>query len=133
MKQKYQIFKSDKKNELIIKEYAETGKDTLSFFCESVYSGDKINNAIERGKEALISALRTGHFYPVRLCAEKLADTVIDLYATDNDQPVELLFDDKEAITPEPKEVEITDEPEDKQEALKDMLVEEKEKNDVDS
>jgi len=68
MKQKYLILKSIEKNELIIREFAESVKDgTFSLRSEETYSGDAIEYAISKGRQALMSALRTPNMRPPKL------------------------------------------------------------------
>jgi len=94
VKQKYVILKNDEKNELVIREYAELDKEMLSFLCEQTHDSAAIELAIAKGKEALIATLRTGNMYPIGILVEKMAESVIKLYDSENDQPVELLFND---------------------------------------
>lgn len=98
MKQKYSILKDDKKNKLIIREYAELDKEILSLLCEEIYDNESIETAIAKGKETLISTLRTKALFPISIYAEKIAEAVINMYEHDNDQSVELFFNDRDIL-----------------------------------
>jgi len=72
MKQKYHIFINYKKNELLIKEFAELEKiDVYTLLCEEIYDVENIKSAMSEGKKALITAIRSINFYPPALYAEK--------------------------------------------------------------
>jgi hypothetical protein len=99
MKQKYVILKNNEKKELVIKEYAELDKESFSLLCEHTYDQMEIKSAIAEGKEVLISALRRDNMYPISRFAEKMAEAVMDLFASQKDQSVELLFNDVDTLT----------------------------------
>ena len=101
MKQKYEIIKDNEKNTLILREYAELDKDTLSPLCEESYDITAIAAAVSGGKSALIAALRTKNMYPPGLYAEKITDTVSELLRDGEKQAAELLFDDIELLNRE--------------------------------
>ena len=114
MKQKYEIIKDHEKNTLILREYAELDKDTLSPLCEESYDITAIAAAVSGGKSTLIAALRTKNMYPPGLYAEKIAATVTELLGDREKQAAELLFDDIELLDRERereiREAEIKDE-----------------------
>ena len=101
MKQKYTIVKDDKNKQIIIREFAELDKEVLSLLCEETYDQKAIRAAIKRGKDDLISALRTNNLYPPGIYAEKIADAVKDLFATKGKEAEDLFFDDLELLTKE--------------------------------
>jgi hypothetical protein len=116
MKQKYLILKNDEKNELTIQEFAELEKqDEYTLLCEETYSAKAIESAISKGKEALISALRTVNLYPPGLSVGKIAEAVVKLYNSKRDQSVELFIDDRNLLLKDWKKsqdvVAIEDEP----------------------
>ena len=113
MKQKYLILKNDDTNKLTIKEFAELQPDIYSLACEETYDGDVIKSAITSGKEALTSTLRTTNLHPPGLYAEKIAESVINLYSSESDQSQELFFDDKDYISKEWKKPKKLDDVED--------------------
>ena len=98
MKQKYTIVKDDKNNQLIIREFAELDKQILSLLCEETYDSKIIHAAIKQGSSHLISALRTKNLYPPGIYAAKIAESVIQLYATKSQESVDLFFDDLELL-----------------------------------
>ena len=101
MKQKYLILKNDDTNKLTIREFAELEPDIYSLACEETYDDKVIKSAITRDKKALISTLRTTNLFPLGSYAEKIAESVINLYSSENDQSQELFFNDKDYISNE--------------------------------
>ena len=101
MKQKYVIEKSESGDELIVKEYAELDKEMLSLLCQESYAATDLTAAKERGKAALIEAIRTNNMYPPGVYADQIADAVIGLMASDDAPVTELFFDDKELFIQE--------------------------------
>jgi len=94
MKSKYTIYKDEENKHLIIKEYAELDKDALTFVCEETYPDKMIEDAIAKGSEELISALRTINFYPSGMYAQGLAQAIIEFYRTKSTEPAEIAYDD---------------------------------------
>jgi len=107
MKQKYMILKGEDKKNIIIKEFAELDKDMLSLLCEETYDIKTIKSAVSRGKEAVVSAIRTSNMYPAGVYAEKIADSVITLYKSKDQDSVEVFFDDFDLITTRKKKEEV--------------------------
>ncbi len=99
MKQKYLILKNNKKNELIIREFAELNKNTFTLMCEETFDDKLVKSAINKGSQALIATLRTKNMYPNAICAAKIAEEVVNLYKSKDADSVELYFDDKEILT----------------------------------
>ncbi len=122
MKQKYSIFKDNKSGIITIKEFAELDKGMFSLIFEETYDSAMIQAAIEEGKEALISVIRTPNLYPIAEYAEKIADTVIELFknTTPAEEPVELVFNDIKLMQKEKKEE--TETPEDDSVEIDDLL-----------
>jgi hypothetical protein len=113
MKQKYLLLKNSQDSELTIKELAELEKGIFSVVYEEKYDGDAIVSAMETDQEELTSVLRTLNFYPNRVCAEKIADGIADLYGPEDKESVEVLFNDIDLLTsvkPVAKEVIVEDE-----------------------
>ena len=94
MKQKYLLLKNDENKELLIQEFAESDKEAFSLLCEESFDSKEIVSAIAKDKKALIATIRTNNLFPIGTFAEKIADAIIDLYDSENEQSVELLFDD---------------------------------------
>ena len=110
MKQKYLILKNDEKNQLTIQEFAEIEKqDEYTLLCEETYSAKDIESAISKGKEALISALRTVNLYPPGLSVGKIAEAVVNLYNSARDQSRELFIDDRDFLLKDWKKSEDVD------------------------
>ncbi len=113
MKHKYLILKDNEKNGLIIKEFAETDKDIHSLLCIEKYDDEAVKSAIEKGKDELVSTLRTVNIYPPGILADKLAETVMDLYARENwNETLEVFFNDLSLLEAEAEEL---DSPEDEE------------------
>ena len=116
MKQRYQITKNLKDGQLVIQEYAVlTGTlrrkdfpgvqdDEYSILCEQTYDTKSVKNSISEGKHSLINLLRTRHLFPIGLYMDKIADTVITMFAAKGDQSELLAFDDKQFIYGDPVE-----------------------------
>ena len=101
MKQKYEILKNGDNTRLIIREYGELDKDSLSLLCEEMYDDEAVSNAVAAGREKVISVLRTKNMYPPRGYAEKIADTVIDFITTKKSEVVEVFIDEPAASSKE--------------------------------
>ncbi len=99
MKHKYFIIKDNEKNELIIREFAELDKKSdFSLLYEVTFGNEKIESAILKGKNALISAIRTQDMYPPIIYAKKITESIVKLYDSKDDQSIELFFDDKDFL-----------------------------------
>jgi hypothetical protein len=101
MKQKYEILKDDENKRLIIREFAELDKDTMSLLCEESYDKKAVKSAINMGRDTLITALRTKNLYPPGMYAGKIADMVIELMGAKGKSSDELVFDDLEFLSRE--------------------------------
>lgn len=99
MKQKYTIAKNDDKTGIIIKEYAELDKEIFSLLCEETYEDQIVKAAVAKGKDALMQTLRTQNLFPIGIYSEGIAEAVITMYETGDDQQVELVFDDIDLMT----------------------------------
>ena len=110
MRQKYVISQEGTQHDLKIREYAIIDKDLhnvdasmlrqedFEFLCEETYSHDSIERSIARGREALVDALRTANLFPIRPYVVKIAESVMVLYDSPDQQPVELFFDDSDLV-----------------------------------
>ena len=122
MKQKYLIMKSYEKDKLTIRELGELEKETYSLLCEETYDSKIIRSSIEKGKTNLISILRTQNFFPIGIVAEKITEAVINMYTSENDQSVELFFDDLDLLKTKRKKRKIVDDLEDEASKIDDLL-----------
>jgi len=108
MKQKYVLSRDMEKGLLSIREFSELSKGSFTLVCEESYELEAIENAISQGKNELIKAIRTPNFYPVSEYAQKIADSLIELFEVkDRDmsrEPIELLFDDADMFAEENNE-----------------------------
>lgn len=112
MIEKYQIVRNKEKDLLTIKEFAILEKiykagagdipsyseEDFSLRCKENYNSGAIEEAIISGRNALISVLRTRNLYPASHQAYVIADSIIELYGSQNELSTELLFDDKESF-----------------------------------
>lgn len=117
MRQKYHIFKNNEKNELFIQEYAvvdgrpkrgdlpKIHEENFALLCEQIYDARAIKSSISNGKESLISLLRNPHFFPIHQYIQKIADTVISLYASNDKESMVLTFDDTDLLIPDADEL----------------------------
>lgn len=122
MKQKFVISRNPEKNEMIIKEYSELDKDILTLVCEETYKDEIIDTAIRQNKEMFYSTIRTDKLFPPVIYAEKIAEAVMRIYESDNDQYEELFFDDLDFITKGLEKVSSEGELEDEATDIEDLL-----------
>jgi hypothetical protein len=122
MKQKYLILKNDEKTKLIIREFAELDKEIFSFLCEETFDDGSITSAIAMGEDALIATLRTKNLFPIGIYAKEIAAAVTKMYESENDQSVELLFDDHDLMKKEQEDPSVDDDIEDKVVEIDELL-----------
>lgn len=101
MKQKYEIVRDDDNKRVIIREFAELDKDTMSLLCEESYEKKAVKAAIGMGRDSLVSALRTKNLYPPGMYAGRIADKVVELLGAKGKASDELVFDDLEFLSRE--------------------------------
>jgi hypothetical protein len=111
MRQKYFLSKEGSANNLMIREYAATGKDKrtiqgalspeedYTFLYQESYEGEVIRISITDDILVLIECLRTNTFFPVGRLAARIAASVIELYRLPGDRSIELFFDDAELFS----------------------------------
>ena len=124
MKQKYLILNDKANKQIKIQEFAELNKEMLSLLCEEAYDYKTIKSAISAGKEELIAALRTNNLYPPGIYAVQIADAVIDLHQSKEQESVELFFDDKNLLIKTQKPIKVVELIEEEPAALDEMLEE---------
>ena len=111
MLQRYDIARNAQTNRLSIKEFAviETKshkrntyqpihKD-YSLIHEVSFDGNVIRSAISEGQKALISALRSGDFFPIYPCVELIAKRVTDLFNGTSEPTFGMFFDDRTLLS----------------------------------
>lgn len=111
MRQKYVISRDGDKNKLKIREYAIIDKNlkkvassmlqkgSFSFLCEETYENEIIVSSISKGMNALVAILRTHNIFPIEPYATKIAESVMTLYNSSEDDSVELFFDDVDLVS----------------------------------
>ena len=117
MKQKYRIWKNVKDKNLRIQEYAVLNADSrkqklpglqdedFSLLCEQIYEAEEVKQASSKGKDELILFLRNKHFFPIGVYMNLIADTIIEMYASEGEQNENLIFDDKVHLLGEAEEL----------------------------
>lgn len=111
MRQKYVISRDGVKNKLKIREYAIIDKNlkklassilekgSYTFLCEETYESEIIMSSISKGMTALVAVLRTHNIFPIKPNATKIAESVMALYNSSEDDSVELFFDDVDFLS----------------------------------
>jgi hypothetical protein len=122
MKQKYLILNDKENKQFKIQEFAELNKEMLSLLCEEAYSYQTIKSAVSAGKEELIAALRTNNMYPPGIYAEQIADAVVTLQQSKENESVELFFDDINLLNNSRDSVKVTEPVEEEPADLDDMM-----------
>jgi hypothetical protein len=122
MKQKYLIINDKKNKKFKIQEFAELNKEKLSLLCEEAYDYKTIKSAVSKGKDALISTLRTNNLYPPGIYAEKIAYALVQLHKLKGEESVELFFDDINLLAKKRQDSEITEQLEDDSADLDELL-----------
>lgn len=121
MRQKYILSKNTEAAEMTVQEYAVVDNDSYRkdkylltdadfvLLSEQSYALADVKKAIAGGKEDIIDGIRKDEFFPARLCAEKIAESVVALINSAGDQPIVLIYDDKDGFTEETPEEADTD------------------------
>ncbi len=111
MRQKYVISRNGAKSKLKIREYAILDtrlkkvassmlrKENFSFLCEETYESEIIVSSISKGMNALVAILRTHNIFPIEPYATKIAESVMALYNSSEEDSVELFFDDGDVVS----------------------------------
>jgi len=68
--------------------------ENFSLLCEETYRSDVIMGSISKGLDSLLQKIRTINMYPVEAYATKIAESVMALYQSSDNDSVELFFDD---------------------------------------
>ena len=112
MLQKFEIYRSGPKL-LRIREFAVLGrypknretsslkKNSYTFLCEETYQSNRIVHSISKGLKPLVKTLRTPNMFPIEATIKKIAESVMELYKSPENELVELLFDDTEFLSKE--------------------------------
>ena len=104
--QKYEIIKDNSKKKLKIREYAVIDKrlknvsqsllrpEDYALLHEETYDTKMIRSAISGGTMDLVSALRTPIFFPNAKSIATIAESVVKLYNSKNENSIELILKD---------------------------------------
>ena len=107
MLQRYDISLDSEANRLLIKEFAVLGRKSRKRDCSNPaeenyslihvesYNVDLIRRAINRGRESLITELRSDNFFPIHSCVTIIAEKVTELFEDNSTSLSEVIFDDQ--------------------------------------
>ena len=98
MKQKYTVLRDDSDNILKISESAELYKDMFTPIITKTFPREVIEVAVVHGEAAVISAFRSGNFYPSEEVAEKIAHAILSVYETDGVDSLDVYVSDLDSI-----------------------------------
>ena len=111
MRQKFMISKDGANNTLKISEYAIIDRELkkkanapvfkkrdFSLIGEETYDQKAVLRSISLGRKAVIGTLRTNNLFPIEPYAREIANTVMALYDSSDESPVELFFDDVDLL-----------------------------------
>lgn len=110
MRHKFIISQDDSKKRLTISEYSVIEKDLnmvqnsflrkedFTLLCEETYDLSTIADSISEGVPALVSSLRTPNLFPIEPYATVIAESIINLYDSEDGDSTELFFDDRELV-----------------------------------
>ena len=73
-------------------------KEQFSLLGQETYDDDTVKLSINSGKSALVATLRTNNFFPIQPYANKIAESVMAMYKTADDDSAELFFDDVDLL-----------------------------------
>ena len=108
MLQRYDISMDFETNCLSIKEFAvlvrvsrrknhfKTAEEKFSMIQKVSYDGDIIRSAIDKGKGALVSAIRSNEFFPIQSCVDIIVERVIELFKNNSNSCSEVVIDDQD-------------------------------------
>ncbi len=111
MHQKFVISRDGDSNILTIREYAVIEKkpknaaalimqkENYSLLCEETYESELIVSSISKGIKALVAIIRNHNIFPIEPYATKIAESVMALYNSSEENSVELFFDDIDLVT----------------------------------
>ena len=110
MIQKFTLIRDDANDTLTIEEFAVLDRvfknsstynldvENFSSICRVEYDREKIEVALLKNKQAVISVIRTRNMYPIGIYATAIADSIIALYESTSGKTIELIFDDQELL-----------------------------------
>ena len=110
MIQKFTLIRDNEKDILTIEEFAVLDRvlknsdtynldvNNFSSICRVEYDREKIEAALVKNKQSVISVIRTRNMYPIGIYATAIADSIIALYESTSGKTIELIFDDQELL-----------------------------------
>lgn len=122
MKQKYLIQKSDDDKKLVIKELAEIDKDIFSVLCTETYDLKNIATAVKKGKDALLSEIRTRNFFPAIQTASQIMEAVVNIIDSEASETIEIFINDADNLASKVDELDVIDDIENDEDQLDDLL-----------
>lgn len=127
MKQQYKVIKDVTENKLVLQEYGELDKDVMSLLCQETFEADVMRAALEKGKMAVMAALRTPNMYPPHTYANLIAEAVMRIYEDETATEEELMFDDTAFLVREREARDLGPIIDDEESDLDDLLTDEEE------
>ncbi|MDM8556148.1 hypothetical protein QUF75_15595 [Desulfococcaceae bacterium HSG7] len=98
MKQKYTIFR-DKSNKILkISESAELYKDMFTPIVTKTFPSEVMEVAVVQGETAVMSAFRSGNFFPPEEVAEKITHAILTVYETGGTDSFDVYVSDLDSI-----------------------------------
>ena len=105
MRQKFAIERNPDANEIVIREFAELDKGAMTMICEVFYDENNIKEALRKGKDATLNAIRNTTLFPVGFYAERIIEALNEMYGKDFNSN-DLYFDDMDYLTKDQQEME---------------------------
>ncbi len=122
MNHKYLIEKIPGKKELILKEFAELEKENFTLLNEETYPEEKIADAVTKGKDAMIAALRTSNMYPPDFFINKIIESVLTMFGPNPVSSCEVIIDDIDLITKQRVKRKVSESIEEEEPEIEDLL-----------
>ena len=79
-------------------QFSSLQEKSFCLLCEATYDNVTIAESIAAGLGELITTLRTRNFFPNRQLATKIAEAVVEVFASPSDDRIDLYFDDKDMM-----------------------------------
>lgn len=101
MKQKIRFEKNVKDGILTVMESSEVDPGVVQPLIEEEYDLDEITQAVEKGVDAFVAALRRHSFFPTMDLSEKLFDNAVGFFADSEAEKLIVEYNDTEAFPSE--------------------------------
>lgn len=76
-----------------------SAKENYSLVQKLTYDRDVIRSAMNEGRGAMISAMRSNHFFPIHSCMDVIVERVIELFEDNSNSCSKVFFDDHDQFT----------------------------------